>query len=360
MRGPGSAPGSFALESAMDELAIQSGIDPIELRIRNEPAVDPESGLPFSSRHLVTCMRAGAERFGWAHRDPRPGVRRDGRFLIGTGVAACSYVAARQPSRAIARAEPDGTFTIKIGAEDGGTGARTVLTQIAADTLGVKMARVNTQMADSALPAASIAAGSTGTASWSTAVIDACRQLLDQLSQHGGVVPPEGIEVSVNTAAELAALPPMSRFAFGAQFAEVRVDMDSREIRVPRMLGSFAVGKIMNPKLARSQFLGGITWGLSMALHEESVLDREFGDYLNSDLAQYHIPVNADVGTIDVHWIDEEDPNIGPAGAKGIGEIGIVGVAAAIANAVYHATGIRVRDLPIRIDRLVDTAPTAR
>jgi len=235
-----------------------------------------------------------------------------------------------------------------------------VLTQIAAGTLGVELGRVHALIGDSTLPPASPAVGSTGTASWSTAVIDACRQLRDELGQRGGVVPPEGLEVSVNTAAELGAQPPMSRYAFGAQFAEVRVDMDSREIRVPRMLGVFAAGKIMNPKLARSQLLGGMIWGLSMALHEESVLDREFGDYLNHDLAQYHIPVNADVASIDVRWINEEDPNIGPAGAKGIGEIGIVGVAAAIANAVYHATGIRVRDLPIRIDRLIDAAPAAR
>ena len=357
MRAPGSAPGSFALESAMDELAIRCCIDPVELRIRNEPEVDPESGLPFSSRHLVACLREGAERFGWSGRDPAPGIRRDGRWLIGTGVAAASYIAVRQPSQATAGADPDGTFTIKIAAADIGTGARTVLTQIAAGTLGVELERVHAEIGDSALPPASPAMGSTGTASWSSAVVDACRQLRDELGKRDGAVPPGGLEVSVDTTDEISSQKPLSRNAFGAQFAELRVDMDSREIRVPRMLAVFAAGKIMNPKLARSQLIGSMIWGMSMALHEESVLDREFGDYLNHDLAQYHIPVNADVGSIDVRWINEEDPNIGPAGAKGIGEIGIVGAAAAIANAVYHATGIRVRDLPIRIDRLIDAAP---
>jgi xanthine dehydrogenase YagR molybdenum-binding subunit len=355
MRAPGLAPGSFALESAMDELAIQCGIDPIELRIRNEPEVDPESGLPFSSRHLVACLREGAERFGWSGRDPAPGIRRDGRWLIGTGVAAASYSAMRQPSQATARADPDGTFTIKIAAADIGTGARTVLTQIAAGSLGVELERVHAEIGDSALPPASPAIGSTGTASWSSAVVAACRQLRDELGKRDGAVQPGGLEVSVDTTDEIGTQKPLSRNAFGAQFAEVQVDMDSREIRVPRMLAVFAAGK-MNPKLARSQPIGSMTWGMSMALHEESVLDREFGDYLNHDLAQYRIPVNADVGSIDARWINEEDPNIGPAGAKGPSEIGVVGAAAAIANAVYHATGIRVRDLPIRIDRLIDAA----
>jgi xanthine dehydrogenase YagR molybdenum-binding subunit len=353
MRAPGEAPGSFALESAMDELAIRCGLDPVELRICNEPDVDPGSGLPFSSRNLVACLREGAERFGWAGRDPAPGIRRDGRWLTGTGVAASTFVAVRQPSQATARAEPDGTFTVRIAAADIGTGARTVLTQIAAGTLGVEPERVHAEIGDSALPPAWVAGGSMGTASWSSAVIPACRQLRDQLAGRDGAVPPGGLEAAADTTEEINAQEQLSRHAFGAQFAEVKVDADSREIRVPRMLSVFAAGKIMNPKLARSQIIGGMTWGMSMALHEESVLDREFGDYLNHDLAQYHIPACADVGTIDVHWIEEDDPHLGPAGAKGIGEIGIVGAAAAIANAVYHASGIRVRDLPIRIDRLI-------
>jgi xanthine dehydrogenase YagR molybdenum-binding subunit len=258
------------------------------------------------------------------------------------------------PSQATVRAEPDGTFTVRTAAADIGTGARTVLTQVAAGTLGVDPPRVRIEIGDSALPPASIAGGSSGTASWSGAVIAACRDLREQLGQRDGAVPAGGLEASADTTGEITAQQgAFSLHAFGAQFAEVRVDIDSREIRVPRMLGVFAVGKIMNPKLARSQLIGGMTWGLSMALHEESVLDRQFGDYLNHDFAQYHIPVNADVGDIEAAWIDEDDAHIGPAAAKGIGEIGIVGSAAAIANAVYHATGVRVRDLPIRIDRLI-------
>jgi xanthine dehydrogenase YagR molybdenum-binding subunit len=353
MRAPGEAPGSFALESAMDELAIQCGLDPVELRIRNEPGTDPEQGVPFSTRNLVACLREGAERFDWASRDPAPGIRRDGRWLTGTGVAASTLPARRSASEAIARAEPDGSFAIRIAAADIGTGARTVLTQIAAGTLGVDPGRVRAEIGDSALPFARLAGGSAGTASWSTAVIRACQQLRDQLARHDGAIPPGGLQASVDTREEIGGQPAMSRHAFGAQFVEVKVDPDSREVRVPRMLGVFAAGKIMNAKLARSQLIGGMTWGMSMALHEESVLDREFGDYLNHDLAQYHIPVNADVATIEVHWIEEDDPHLGPAGAKGIGELGIVGTAAAIANAVYHATGIRIRDLPIRIDRLI-------
>jgi xanthine dehydrogenase YagR molybdenum-binding subunit len=353
MRAPGEAPGSFALESAMDELAIRCGLDPVELRIRNEPDIDPEAGVAFSSRHLVACLREGAGRFGWAGRDPTPGARRDGRWLTGTGVAAATYPALRFASQATARAEPDGTFTVRIAAADIGTGARTVLTQVAAGTLGVDPPRVRTEIGDSALPFARLAGGSMGTASWSTAVVRACQQLRGELANRDGAVPPGGLGVSADTGAEIRAQERLSRHGFGAQFAEVRVDADSREIRVPRMLGVFAAGKIMNAKLARSQLIGGMTWGMSMALHEESVLDREFGDFLNHDLAQYHVPVNADVGDIEAVWIDEDDPHIGPAGAKGIGEIGIVGSAAAIANAVHHATGVRVRDLPIRIDRLI-------
>jgi xanthine dehydrogenase YagR molybdenum-binding subunit len=353
MRAPGETPGMYALECAMDELAIAAGIDPVELRIRNEPEVEPESGVPFSSRHLVACLREGAERFGWAGRDPTPGTRRDGRWLIGTGVASSTYPARRRPSQAIARAEPDGRFVVSIGAADIGTGARTVLTQVAADALGADPALVTLELGDSALPHAMLAGGSMGTASWGSAVVKACALLTERLGELGGEIPAAGFEVSADTADDVAADERLERHAFGAQFAEVRVDADTGEIRVPRLHGVFAAGRILNPLTARSQLIGGMTMGLSMALHEESVLDLEFGDYLNHDFAQYHVAACADVLDLEATWIEEDDDHLNPMGAKGIGEIGIVGTAAAIANAVHHATAIRVRDLPLRLDRLL-------
>jgi xanthine dehydrogenase YagR molybdenum-binding subunit len=352
MRAPGECPGMFALESAVDELAAACGLDPIELRIRNVPAVHPETGLPFSSHGLVACLREGAKRFGWKGRDPRPRARRDGRWLVGTGMASSTYPARRAPSSAIARANPDGTFQVRIGAIDIGTGSRTVLTQIAADALEQPVKRVRVQIGESDLPVAFVAGGSMGTASWGSAVVDAARKLRSRLLDLDEVVPAEGLEVS----GEAGANPEARRFAmhaFGAQFAEVRVDEDTGEVRVPRLVGVFAGGRIMNAKLARSQLIGAMTMGLSMALHEESVLDPWLGAYVNHDLASYHIATNADVAEIDASWVDEEDAHVNPMGAKGLGEIGIVGTAAAIANATYHATGVRVRELPITLDKLL-------
>jgi xanthine dehydrogenase YagR molybdenum-binding subunit len=347
MRAPGECPGMYALESAMDELAIALGMDPIELRVRNEPEVDPERGVPFSSRGLIACLREGAERFGWAGRDPRPAMRREGRTLIGTGVAASTYPTYRRPSEAVARAESDGTFVVRVAAADIGTGARTVLTQIAAETLGAPIERVRVEIGDSAFPPGPVAGGSAGTASWGSAVARACEALRDG----------DAAEARADTAEEIQAQEELSRHAFGAQFAEAHVDLDTGEVRVPRLLGVFAAGRILNPRTARSQLIGGMTMGLSMALLEESVVDREFGDYLNHDLAQYHVAACADVVDIEAHAIEEDDPHLNPMGSKGIGEIGIVGTAAAIANAVHHATGVRVRDLPLRLDRLLERLP---
>jgi xanthine dehydrogenase YagR molybdenum-binding subunit len=331
----------YALESALDELATACGVDPIELRIRNEPELDPESGNPFSTRNLVACMREGAARFGWSSR-PRSG--RDGRWLTGLGVASSTYPARRAPSTATGRAEADGSFTIRITASDIGTGARTVLTQIAADTLDVPLERVHLEIGDSASGQAMLAGGSMGTTSWGAAVVMACERL------RAGEP-----EVSVDTSedAGAAAGEPFAKHAFGAQFVEVRVDMDTGEVRVPRLLGVFACGRIVNPKTARSQFLGGMTMGVSMALLEESLLDRRLGAYVNHDLAMYHVATNADIAEIEATWIDEEDLHVSPMGSKGIGEIGIVGTAAAVANAVGAATGIRIRDLPITPAKLV-------
>jgi xanthine dehydrogenase YagR molybdenum-binding subunit len=352
MRAPGECPGSFALECAMDELATACGIDPVELRVRNDPALEPEGGRPFSSRHLVDCLAEGARRFGWAGRDPEPGVRRDGRWLTGTGVASATYPARSMASTATATALPDGSYEIAIAAADIGQGARTALAQVAADELSAEIAAVRVRLGDSAYGPAMIAGGSMGMASWSWAVVAACRQLRAQLPAQ---LPPPGQPVSAraDTGADVAALPDLARHSFGAQFAEVRVDIDTGEIRVPRMLGIFAAGRILNPTTARSQLIGGMTMGLSMALHEESVMDAEFGDYLNHDFAGYHIAAHADVQAIEADWIEESDSQLNPLGVKGLGEIGIVGAAAAIANAVWHATGRRQRQLPLTPARML-------
>ncbi|MCW2976997.1 MAG: aldehyde oxidase and xanthine dehydrogenase molybdopterin binding protein [Actinomycetia bacterium] len=343
MRAPGECPGMYALESAMDELAIACKLDPIELRVRNEPDVDPETGQRFSSRNLVACLREGAERFGWNARE----AGRDGRWLIGAGVASSTYPARLTPSTAHARAESDGTFTIRITASDIGTGARTALTQIAADTLDVPLERVHVEIGDSDFGQAMLAGGSIGTASWGSAVVKACRAL--RAGQD---------EATVDTSDDVNSYEPLAKHAFGAQFVEVNVNVDTGEIRVPRALGVFACGRIVNPKTARSQFIGGMTMGISMALLEESVIDPRFGDFVNHDLASYHVASCADVREIEAIWIDEEDPHLNPMGTKGIGEIGIVGTAAAVANAVHHATGIRIRDLPIRPDKLLSRLPS--
>jgi xanthine dehydrogenase YagR molybdenum-binding subunit len=354
MRGPGEAPGMFALESAIDEMAFACGLDPIEFRIRNEPDVEPASGLPFSGRQMVTCLREGARLFGWEQRDPSPRTRREGSWLVGTGVATSIYPVFRLPGNAATiRVGPDVRYAVLIGAADIGTGTWTALTQIAADALEVAVEDIDLQIGDSALPIASSAGGSSGIISWGTAIVEAARKLRELLRRnYGGTMPAEGFEVT----AEMPDNPFRQQFAmysFGAQFAEVRVNVDTGEVRVPRLLGMFDVGRVINAKTARSQLLGGMTMGLSMALHENSVLDPRFGHVVNQDFAEYHIATNADVGTVEVHWLDGEDPYASPLGTRGIGEIGIVGTAAAIANAAYHATGIRVRDLPITLDKFL-------
>ncbi|MEV5572385.1 xanthine dehydrogenase family protein molybdopterin-binding subunit [Spirillospora sp. NPDC052269] len=326
MRGPGETPGMFALECAMDELATTLGIDPIELRIRNEPETDPTTGRPFSSRNLIACLREGARRFGWeAHKGK------------GLGVAAATFPVYRSGSQATARRESNGRYTVRIAAADIGTGARTALTRIAAEALDVQPNAVTVEIGDSDLPKAPLAGGSMGTASWGTAIVRACEKLLAD---------PTAREASADTTAEVQEDSGYSRHAFGAHFAEVRVDRATGEIRVARLLGVYAVGRVVDPVLARSQFVGAMTMGVGMALTERSVLDRD-GGFLNTDLAQYHVPTSADVPSIEAVWLDEHDPHLNPMGTKGIGEIGIVGTAAAIANAVHDATGVRFRDLPL-------------
>jgi xanthine dehydrogenase YagR molybdenum-binding subunit len=353
VRAPGEAPGSFALESAMDELAAACRLDPLELRIRNEPAVEPATGRGFGSRRLLHCYREGARLFGWQPREGRTGGRRDGRRLIGTGVAASTYPARSVGSTASATAEPDSTWTVRVNATDVGTGARTALTQIAADELGAPLEAVRVLIGDSAFGQAMSAGGSMGTASWSWAVVKACRALLEELSRTGGAIPPDGLTVRADTAEDVRALADRSRHAYGVQFVEVAVDPDTGEVRVPRMAGFFDVGRVVNAATARSQLIGGMIWGVSMALFEEAVMDAGTGDYLNHDLAGYHVATNADIGDIEVGWIGEPDDDTNPVGVKGIGEVGIVGTAAAIANAVWDATGTRHRNLPITPARVL-------
>ncbi|MFF0776119.1 xanthine dehydrogenase family protein molybdopterin-binding subunit [Nonomuraea wenchangensis] len=343
MRGPGTAPGSFALECAMDELAERLHIDPLELRLRNEPEVGPVSGLPFSSRNLVACLREGARRFGWAGRDHRPRQQRQGRLLIGTGLAATSFSAGAFASSASITAVPDGTYTVAVGAADLGTGARTALTAIAADALEVSTERIRLRISDSALGPAWGAGGSRGTTSWAWAISEAGARMREQGAG----------TVTVDTTELLGDLPTMERHSFSAVFAEVGVDPTTGEVRVRRLLGMYAIGRVVNPLTARSQVIGGMIGGLSMALHEEGLRDRVTGRHVNADFAGYHIATHADVPDIEADFVPDYEPGI-PMGVKGAGEIGNVGTAAAIANAVWHATGVRQRSLPIRLDRVLE------
>ena len=351
MRAPGWAPGSFAIESAMDELAEKAGLDPIRLRVRNEPAVAPGSGLPFSSRNLLACLEEGARRFGWADRDPRPATRREGRWSVGTGVAAAAHTAATAPSSAAITAEADGSFTVRITAADIGTGARTAISLIAAEALAVPEERVRIRIADSDFGPASLAGGSMGTTSWAWAITEAAAALREKLLL-ATEIPAEGVTATADTSELVQNRPELETHGYGAQFAEVAVDLATGEVRVRRMLGIFAVGRVVNPLTARSQLIGGMTWGLSMALHEEGVRDAVSGGLANGDLAGYHFAANADVPAIEADWVTDPDHH-NPSGIKGLGEIGIVGGAAAIANAVWHATGVRQRHLPLRLDRVL-------
>jgi xanthine dehydrogenase YagR molybdenum-binding subunit len=336
----------------MDELAAALGMDPVALRIRNEPERDPERGVPWSSRNLVECLRTGAERFGWAGRDPRPRMRTDGRWLIGTGVASATYPTRRRRAECRITGHGDGRWTVEIDGSDIGTGAWTALTQIAADALGVDLASIELRIGDSALPFAGGAGGSTGLASWGSAIVLTARDVRRRLDErYGGQLPADGMVVTGEVGGPSPHAETHSMHAFGAHFVEVRVDQDTGEVRVPRATSVYAAGRIVNARTARSQFLGGFSMGVSMALHEETVTDPRLGHYVNHDLAEYHVATNADIGELDVSWIDEDDPLVNELGIKGIGEIGITGAPAAVANAYWHATGLRVRDLPITPDK---------
>ncbi len=351
MRAPGEAPGSFALESAMDELAVAAGIDPVELRIRNDTDREPEGGLPFSSRSLVECLREGAAASAGPTAIPRPASRRDGRWLRRH---RRGHLDLPGPQRPVHRGG-DGPPGRHVPRRDHRRRHRhrrphRARPQIAADELRTAPEQVELRIADSDFGPAMIAGGSMGTASWSWAVVKACRELREQLLDGARRGRHRRASTPPTTSRRRRSSPGTPSARSSPRCASTS---DTGEVRVPRMVGVFAAGRIVNPTAARSQFLGGMTMGIGMALHEESIMDVEFGDYLNHDLAQYHVPVNADVPDIEVGWIDEHDEHLNPLGIKGIGEIGIVGTAAAIANAVWHATGVRHRDLPIRPDRVL-------
>ncbi|AGF72979.1 xanthine dehydrogenase family protein molybdopterin-binding subunit [Corynebacterium halotolerans] len=342
MRAPGEMPGGYALEVAMDDLAVATGMDPVELRVRNEPEIDADTGKPFSNRRLVECLHRGAELFGWADRPAEPRSTLEGDWWVGTGVASATYPANFFPGNtARVVALGGGRYTVSIGAVDIGTGARTALLQIAADALGVRVTDVDLEIGDTDLPTATVAGGSSGTGSWGTAIVQTAQQFR---ADHGDR-PEPGAETTTTSKA-YPDMENLSMHSFGAVFAETRVHRLTGEVRVPRMLGVFSVGRVINPVTARSQFLGGLTMGLSAALFEEAVRDPRYGHFVTQDLATYHVASHADIGDLRVEWLDDVDERATPMGSRGIGEIGIVGSPAAVVNAAYHATGIRIRDLP--------------
>lgn len=367
MRAPGENPGMFAIESAMDELAYALGIDPLQLRLINHADVDPSSGKPWSSKSLKQCYAQGAERFGWSKRNAEPRSMRDGRYLIGWGMASATYPSHRSPASARAIVRADGSVLVTCGSHEMGMGTATVMAQLAAETLGVPFERVRFEYGDTTLPQAPISAGSMTAASVGSAVFEVANELKKKVAALENVDPDSLTADSYHTLlakhyldqveAQVDAKPPQqepySSHAFGAHFAEVAVDPDLGIVRVRRMVSAFAGGRILNRKTAHSQYLGGIVQGIGMALMEETHLDKRLGSYVNVNLGEYLLPVNADIRDIDIIMVEEDDPHVNPVGAKGIGEIGIVGVAPAIANAVYHATGKRVRDLPITIEKLL-------
>jgi xanthine dehydrogenase YagR molybdenum-binding subunit len=393
MRAPGAPLGMFALESAMDELAIAADLDPLELRLRNYADDDQNSGKTLTSKELRACYHQGAERFGWSKRNSTPGSMREGRELIGWGMASGIWEAYMFKTSARVTLMPDGKLEVACATSDIGTGTYTILAQIAADALGLQMEDVTVKLGDTSLPKAPVQGGSWTAASAGSAVMAACESLLDKLLAAGSKMPltyfakAERHEIAFSGGrmmmiadqsqsvpladivaftnegqiyAEETIKPSLlkylrySSFAHSAVFVEVRVDEDLGVIRVTRIVSAIAAGRILNPKTARSQIIGGVVWGVGMALHEETMTDHNFGRVMNRSLAEYHLPVNADIQDIDVIFVDELDDKVSPIGVKGLGEIGIVGTAAAIANAVHHATGKRIRSLPITIDKLLD------
>ena len=399
MRAPGVATGTYAVEVAMDELAYELKMDPLELRLLNYTEIDPHSGKPFSEKSLRECYKRAADRFGWAKRTHEPQSMKRGSQLVGWGMATETYPANRNIAEALVQLLPNGRILVASGTEDIGTGMYTIMTQVAADELGVPLSLIDARIGDSMLPHAPLAAGSMSTASVMPAVkaaaADAKSKVIALATQdrespvYGAAA--DDVEFSGGTLSHKpgnkaggkaggqagesftaliarngnrpiegtakAELPKdwdqYARHSFGAIFAEVTVDPQLGMVRVPRIVAVYDIGKVLNAKTARSQFIGGIVWGVSLALQEESLVDGRNGRVMNASLSEYHVPVNADIGEIDVSAIDAPDTHLNSLGARGIGEIGITGTGAAIANAIFHATGRRVRDLPITPDKLL-------
>ena len=402
MRAPGEAPGMMALEIAMDEAAEKLGLDPVQFRIINDtqvvpdhpgepPSDDPQAKVPkepppknppFSQRQLIQCLREGAERFGWSKRNPKPAQLRDGRWLIGMGVAAAFRNNLLTKSAARVRLDRGGRVTVETDMTDIGTGSYTIIAQTAAEMMGVTLDKVTVRLGDSSFPASCGSGGQWGANNSTAGVYAACMKLREKIAQtldfsaeqavfadgmvrfgdrsvplgdaagSGGVVAEDLIEYG-----DLDKRYQQS--TFGAHFVEVGVDAATAEIRVRRMLAVCAAGRILNPKAARSQVIGAMTMGVGGALMEELVVDKRFGLFINHDLASYEVPVHADIPHQDVVFLDEADPMSSPMKAKGVAELGICGVAAAVANAIYNATGVRVRDYPITLDKLIDRLPDA-
>jgi xanthine dehydrogenase YagR molybdenum-binding subunit len=381
MRAPGEAPGLMALEIAMDEMAEKLGMDPVKFRILNDTQVDPEKPeRPFSIRQLVACLQTGADRFGWSRRNANPGQVRDGHWLVGMGMAGAIRSGPISKAGARVRLAKNGKLTVETDMTDIGTGSYTIVAQTAAEMMGVGIDDVTARLGDSSFPETPGSGGQQGASSVTAGVYAACAKLRDEVAQKLGfnsadVIFADGQVRSGNRAVPLGQAAQdgdivvedtmdygdlAKRFmqqTFGAHFAEVAVDAYTGETRVRRMLAVCAAGRILNPKTARSQVIGGMTMGIGAALMEEMVLDKKRGFFVNHDLAGYEVPVHADVPHLDVVFIDEVDPTISPLQAKGVGELGLTGVAAAVANAVYNATGARVREYPITLDKFLKDLP---